>query len=226
LRVLLHIAVVILLATASAVQAAVIQDFSRYNIILERRPFGEAPSEADSRSTQPPPSAGPSYADTLQLCAITAVGDSIRVGFVDSKSKKTYFLFVGDSEDGIDVIDANYEDETATVSKGGDQRLLRMGVGGGSVVVSPLGGAVGLSRRRGVGAAKMKSLSPGRQLRMEERKRRSLQVPNLEGPMLDAYLRKYNMEVIRQGAPPLPIPLTPGEDATLVAEGVLPPQAE
>jgi len=31
------------------------------------------------------------------------------------------------------------------------------------------------------------------------------------------------MEVIRQGLPPLPIPLTPEMDAQLVSEGVLPP---
>ena len=32
------------------------------------------------------------------------------------------------------------------------------------------------------------------------------------------------MEVIRQGLPPLPIPLTPEQDSQLVKEGVLPPQ--
>jgi hypothetical protein len=36
-------------------------------------------------------------------------------------------------------------------------------------------------------------------------------------------LRQYQMEVIRAGMPPLPIPLTPEMDDQLVAEGVLPP---
>ena len=80
--------------------------------------------------------------------------------------------------------------------------------------------------RRGIISSKGRVLSPGRKLRLEERKRRSLQVPKLHGQMLKQYQRKYNMEVIRQGAPPLPIPSTPEEDAALVAEGVLPPQAE
>jgi hypothetical protein len=39
-----------------------------------------------------------------------------------------------------------------------------------------------------------------------------------------ANLRKYQMEVIRAGMAPLPIPLTQEMDEQLVAEGVLPPQ--
>ena len=39
-------------------------------------------------------------------------------------------------------------------------------------------------------------------------------------------LREYQMEVIRSGMPPLPIPLTEEMDAQLVAEGVLPPVGE
>jgi hypothetical protein len=37
-------------------------------------------------------------------------------------------------------------------------------------------------------------------------------------------LQEYQMEVIRKGLPPLPIPLTPEMDQQLVTEGVLPPQ--
>ena len=39
-------------------------------------------------------------------------------------------------------------------------------------------------------------------------------------------LQEYQMEVIRSGMPPLPIPLTEEMDAQLVAEGVLEPIAE
>ena len=41
-----------------------------------------------------------------------------------------------------------------------------------------------------------------------------------------ANLQDYQMEVIRSGMPPLPIPLTQEMDDQLVSEGVLPPEGE
>jgi hypothetical protein len=171
---LLYIAVVVLFATVSANQAAVIQEFSRYNVILDRRPFGEAPSDVESVSVRPAPATGPSFADSLKLCAITEGRDSIRVGFTDSKSKKTYFLFVGESEDGIEVIEANYQDETATVSKGGDQRLLRMGMGGGSVVVAAAT-KTAASGRTGFSALRRRRRVPRAQELIEEERRLAIE---------------------------------------------------
>ena len=37
-------------------------------------------------------------------------------------------------------------------------------------------------------------------------------------------LRQYQMDVIRAGLPPLPVPLTKQMDEQLVAEGILPPE--
>jgi hypothetical protein len=221
---LLYIAVVVLFATISANQAAVIQEFSRYNVILDRRPFGEAPSDVESVSVRPPRATGPSFADSLKLCAITECRDSIRVGFTDAKSKKTYFLFVGESEDGIEVVDADYEAETATVSKGGDQRLLRMGMGGGSVVVAAAGKSTASGRTRF--SALRRRRAPRAQEQIEEERRLAIErkSPILKGEEYEAHMRKLNMALIRQGnagAPPLPIALTAAEDVQLVAEGVL-----
>ncbi len=130
MRNLLSIVVGCLLAAVIPIEAA-LGDFSRYEVILARRPFGEAPAELDAdiaASVQP---VGPSFADRLQMCAITAVGDSLRVGFIDSSSKppKSYYLFVGESEDGITVVSADYEAETALLRKGAEERQLAMGGG-------------------------------------------------------------------------------------------------
>lgn len=43
---------------------------------------------------------------------------------------------------------------------------------------------------------------------------------------IQAHLQRYQMELIRQGLPPLPVRLTPENDAALVREGVLPPLPE
>lgn len=47
--------------------------------------------------------------------------------------------------------------------------------------------------------------------------------PRYTGEALKKHLEDYNAEVQRRGLPPLPIPLTPEEDAELVRQGILPP---
>jgi hypothetical protein len=48
--------------------------------------------------------------------------------------------------------------------------------------------------------------------------------PKYTGEELQKHLENYQLEVIRQGLPPLPIPFTPEMDRKLVEEGILPPQ--
>lgn len=47
--------------------------------------------------------------------------------------------------------------------------------------------------------------------------------PQQEGELLDKQLQEYQMQLIREGLPPLPIPLTKEMDDQLVSEGILPP---
>lgn len=203
---------------------------------MDRQPFGEAP-EADPVNVAPPKPSGPSYADALRVVAMTISGGDIRVGLVDSNPKppKTYFLFVGDEQNGIRVVDADYEAETVVVEKDGDQRTLRMGAGGGSGRSGRVGPGPGMIASRPSAGNKSGSaigvrpsgraarITEARRLRMEERKRRAEKVPELTGAVLEKHLEEYNMQAIREGMPPLPIPLTPEQDAQLVREGVLPP---
>lgn len=219
------VAISVLLAGYTAC-GAVVRDFDRYEIILNRRPFGDVPSDAElAAAAAPVAPAGPSFVDSLKMCAITSGGGALRVGFLDTKTTppRTYFLFVGESEDGIEVVSADYDAETALLRKGGEERMLAMTLATSTAAPpqSPRDRFTSTGYKVVGGAI----ISPGRQLRMEERKRRSLELPALHGQVLEKHLREYNMEVIRQGAPPLPIPLTAEEDATLVAEGVLPPPA-
>jgi hypothetical protein len=62
--------------------------------------------------------------------------------------------------------------------------------------------------------------------RREERERQAAAVPEvkLSPEELEKQLKEYQMKVIREGLPPLPIPLTKEMDDQLVKEGVLPPQ--
>ncbi len=212
-----------------------VADFSRYEVILNRRPFGEPPPETPAAGALPVMT-GPSFADSLRMVALTDSQGDVRVGFVDTKASpsKTYFLFVGESQDGIEVVSASYEEETVVLRKEGDERVLSMAHGGRVVtagVPMPGGGmATGarptrLQRVEGdAGQGRTpRTLSPGRLSRLAEEQRRAVTLPELHGAVLERHLQEYNVQAIRAGIPPLPIPLTEAQDAQLVAEGILPP---
>jgi len=225
------------LTLSSTPAPARVDGFARYEVILSRRPFGEPPQVDTTAAAAVPAAAGPSFADSLRIVALTYNKGDVRVGFVDSARTppKTYFLFVGESQDGIEVVSASYEEERAILRKDGDERTLSMAQGG-RVVESVRTAAATEVRRPGPGTASRmgrpplagertvspRVLSPGRQLRLEEEQRRLETIPDLHGQVLEKHLQEYNMEAIRSGAPPLPIPLTEEQDAQLVSEGLLP----
>jgi hypothetical protein len=207
----------------ASVQAAV--DFSRYAVILERRPFGDKPVESRTPpKTGPQIPKGPSFADSLQVCAITEVGGVIKVGFFDKKTKppKSYFLFVGESEDGIEVVDADYAAETVTLRKGTEERQLRMG---GGASASNASHTSALASRHSSSYIRRRARIKRTRAEIEEDRRKAIErkKPILEGEEYEAHIRQYNLDQIRTGGIPLPIPLTPEEDAQLVEEGVLDP---
>jgi hypothetical protein len=227
--------VAVLLALSPAAASVELPDFNRYEVILSRRPFGAAPAESSEGLAIVPPAPPPEFAANLKMCAITDSGGKIRVGFIDGGAKpRTYFLFVGDSENGYEVMRADYEAETAVVKKDGQEVEIKMGGGGGRVAAAATAAAVTAPQlastpagRRAEIAARRRPvervLSPGRQLRLEEEQRRAEVIPDLHGAVLEKHLQEYNMQAIRSGAPALPIPLTPEQDARLVEEGILPP---
>lgn len=213
--------VLVCLVSGSA-YGAVYQNFSRYEIILQRRPFGEVPSEAELSAAARSVPVGPSFIDSLRMCAITDDGGgSVRVGFVDIKAKpvKTYFLFVGESEDGIEVVDADYEEEMVTLRKAGDERKLSMtgAVGAAMAVANKGSGRRSLHSRRAHIKRTRAQIKEARRLAIEKKK------PILQGAEYEAHIRQYNLDQIRNGGIPLPIALSAEEDAQLVAEGILAP---
>lgn len=226
----LHVVVAVMLMLGTIVRA----DFSRYEVILERRPFGEAPAEEPEPEPEPEQDTGPSFADEMRLVAMTISGGDVRVGLVDGNVSpaRTYYLFVGEEEDGLRVVSADYDDELVLVERDGDQRTLRMGGSGstaGRATAGPgmIGGGAsreGRSRDESRRRRTRGHITEGRRQRMEEEERRREQEPELTGAVLDRHLQEYNVHAIREGMPPLPIPLTEEQDAQLVEEGVLPPQ--
>ncbi len=245
--------VAVLLALGPAEATVERASFNRYEVILNRRPFGAVPPEVgpgpgDSKPLPPPPE----FAARLKMVAITDRGGQVRVGFVDNSEKppKTYFLFVGDSQNGYQVIRADYQRESAVVRKDGHEVELSMsgatgrgGLGHGvvSAVAAQATPSPRSSERRPVprpesnltreqlneeinAGIRAVPISPRRMMRKNEGQP---DIADLPPELREHAMRKYNLELIRAGGEkgiPLPIPLTPEEDAMLVNEGVLPPQ--
>lgn len=108
-------------AARAAVPAG--RDFSYYQVILEKKPFGEvAPAEA----AQPQAALADVISKDLELKAIIDDGTEIRVGLLDKKSNKNFFMNVGENREGIQLVSVNYENEEAVLKKGAETAVIKL----------------------------------------------------------------------------------------------------
>ncbi len=190
--------------------------FERYQVILDRKPFGTAPVEPE-----PPPvviSPEQSFARTIRMSALVEQDDgTLQVGLFDSATGKSFFLTEGQSEFDIELVVADYETEEATIRKGSEMAVIKLSGG----TVQPL---TQQQQQERLNAPRSQRMSYAERRAERERQRQEPPPqPKYTGDELEKHLKEYQMEVIRQGLPPLPIPLTPEMDDQLVSEGVLPP---
>lgn len=204
--------------------------FGRYAVILDRRPFGVVQASSTngpfgSGAIAPPDS----FIKDLRMCAVTESDEGeLRVGIVDVKQNKGYLFRVGETIDGITLVDADFQDGIALLRKGNEEYPVSMkGDAGqpdrasGDASVSPLAGRTSIATFRG-----RESYADRLRRRRDMMQERAVEAPRLSGEQLEQHLKQYQMDLIRAGGekgPPLPIPLTPEMDAQLVSEGVLPP---
>lgn len=221
------LSVVIAAAALCSVQAMIQKPFEHYKVIIDRKPFGDRKvPEPPVAPTQPVTQENPDFARSLRLCSmIEDENGDIIVGLVNSESKKNSLLRKGyPNEEGFELIEAFYD---------AGEIVLRQGSQTATLQFPPL------NQPKAPPAAKKRSTRVSRSSNSssyaERRRKRSEELaklrearrndPNrLRGEELKEHLREYQKEVIRSGLPPLPIPLSPEDDAELVAEGVLPPQ--
>ncbi|MFH0909668.1 MAG: hypothetical protein V1929_12990 [bacterium] len=205
------------------VAASVFADvgFERYQVILDRKPFGDLPLPVMTDPYAPPPI---SFAQGLRLSMIIEddTTGEMRVGFVDTRSNKSYTLGVGESQDGIELVSASWDNEEAILRQGGEMALIKL-QSGTVESINPADQAARIQQAQTTrpSYAERRRL---RQQQMQKEVEKLNEKPKYTGDELAKHLYEYQMEVIRQGLPPLPIPLTPEQDAQLVTEGLLPPQ--
>jgi hypothetical protein len=215
------------LGGVAAVQAALAQapDFSRYQVILDRKPFGDSASAvaaARAATTVVPTEA---FTKNLRMCAITEDENGIRVGIFNVASNISYYFGLGETEDGITLLDADFEEEKALLQKGAEEYWISMSgettVSSGGPTLFPGGPAA-----QGGPERKRESYAERLRRRREATRVKTVEVPQITNEELEQRLMNLQMELIRaQGemGPPLPSPLTPEMDDQLVQEGYLEP---
>ena len=207
-------------------------DFETYRVIIERKPFGEEPKPLEKAGPVPPSQSFVAELN-LRLSTIVETPSGPKVGIQNAKAQRNYWMGIGDIEDGIELVDVDYDAQWAKVRKDGDEQTLHLGAG---IAAAPLVAGAALAARFAnpvpFTPTNMLSYAAARMMRRtqledERRKRIEGAKQELTGEALDKYLREYQLNLIRakgELGPPMPIPLTPEEDSQLVKEGVLPPQ--
>lgn len=198
--------------------------FDDYQVILDREPFGAPPDLSQVPERVVPVSE--SFAAQMQLSAIYELDDgNLRVAVTDKKDNSYFALIVGEKDEavGIELLDADYEKGEATLQKGDEVVVLSMNDTAGGQVLNTT------EREERVKQAEERRMSYAerrRQRMLERQKPVEIPKPMYTGEELEKHLQEYQMQVIREGLPPLPVQLTADRDAQLVAEGFLPPVDE
>jgi hypothetical protein len=204
--------------------------FARYQAILDRKPFGEgAAAAADGAGT--PDAAQSAMAASLKLVVLEMDEETgvVRAGVVDQAAHKNYFLTIGEEEDEVKLVDADFVGDRALIRKSGQEVWLALGVGSDKGKAPAEDSPPEIARRQ-----RVRELMQARAQARVAAAQSLTNAPPAPPPArpqfknneeMQAYYRKINMDLIRAGGrkgPPLPIPLTPEEDDQLVKEGVLP----
>lgn len=204
---------ILLIFGAAVGCSAALENFDRYQLILDRQPFGQEPPEADV--VQIP--LNQSFARMFRLSMLYEDDQGILAGFVDSSNSKSYLLRMGQPKDGLELIDADLTLKEATLRNESQYARLKQSPDSDTSAPEPIkkptsrGNSYVDSRRSRQQAAPAQAPT-------------APPPPQLTGEALQKHLQNVQMDAIRNGLPPLPMPLTPEMDAQLVSEGILPPQ--
>ena len=221
--------------------------FSRYQIIISRKPFGKPPP-APAKKEEPPKKQEDSFAKTMRVCGISKLANGLlEAGIWDEATKKYFLLMEGESsDDGLKVVSVNYDLEQVPLDKAGETAVVTLtnqvakATGNPKVRAKPTG--KGTAKGTALAKETASKASDYRARREERRKKKLAKLAEIREARrlkdealknqarytqeeLRAHLQNYNEEVIKQGLPPLPIELTKEQDDRLVQEGYLPPQS-
>jgi hypothetical protein len=114
----------ILFAGSSAFAA---YDLSRYEAIIDRAPFGKEPPSETAEPARP----DGEFARQYRLCMLYKNSDGqLKAGLVSKTNNKNFFLQVGESGEGLSLVDIRLEDGVAVLQQGDETaQLILEGLG-------------------------------------------------------------------------------------------------
>jgi hypothetical protein len=203
----------------------------RYTLILDREPFGSEPLL--DQDVKQDAAAVKELETNYRLCFLLEGEQSgdIRAGFQNVKAKKgepkSVMLRIGESFGAMKLLDIDLPNSSATLQYKGKELsfTLTRPKAGTAAKPAPTPPAEQPQRRFGGGFRRTTPPEPAQQPAPQPEPQPQLTPEEMaiQREQVQQNLREYQMEVLRQGMPPLPVQLTPEQDAQLVDEGVLPP---
>lgn len=202
-------------------------DRSRYDVIVERSPFGADPLVDEENRKEV--AAAKALEKDYRLCfLLESESGEVRAGFQNKKAKKgepkSVMLMVGESHGSMKLLDIDLENSSATLQYQGREITFELAKpkAGATKPNVPAATPNRPQRRFGGGFRRTTPEEP----QPEPEPQPSSEEVEAQQAAVRETLQDYQMEVIRQGMPPLPVQLTKERDDQLVAEGFLPPIEE
>lgn len=213
-------------ALCMALHAAHAADLGKYQLILDKELFGSADRALVKKPTRPPPAPSPSWARDYTMTMMTYDQDKnlARIGLQNLRDETALLLIEGDtSHPDFQLLSADYRRGLATVKHRGVDHQFSLEDGPARKPSTPSRGSA--SSRPTRRDTRRVIANPRSTPNIPEPV--STPVPPVRfesGEELREHLKQVQMDALRSGKPPLPIPLTPEMDDQLVNEGVLPPR--
>jgi len=205
-----------LLAAGGWVQAAF--EWPRYEVILHRSPFGRMPT-GPTEST--PPVEVPALAAQYRLCTLyLGLDGHMRAGVVQKNNHLSLILRLNEPINGLELLSLDYVGGTARFRRDQQEFSLKLDAAGAA---PPITTPAATPPMPGNPASGRSSYAERRERLLERIREAREQRTQPSNEALEQELQQQQMEVLRRGQPPLPVPITLEMDRQLVAEGVLPP---
>lgn len=208
--------------------ASAADTFSRYEVILDRKPFGQDVAPPPLALAIPP---GESVVNKVKMTAVVRdEAGVLRVGIVDLKDNRNYLLGIGESLGDMEVVEADYELERARLRRGPEDYWVSMFGGSNkfeAVTAAPSGEGVGAkpqtnaisarspraARAAGKGGRDQKFSYALRRMQRDAARRRTEETGPSEGGLAEGRGTPAAPSVIRPGQAGPGARVTAGDDA-------------
>lgn len=111
---------------ALAAPAVTTTDFSRYQVVIDRKPFGEVAPIAAAVTGATDQVAIESFVKDYEMKAIIDDGDKLQVCLLDKKINKHLYLDIGQEVSGMQLVSVNYDKEEAVLKMGTETTVIKL----------------------------------------------------------------------------------------------------